>query len=146
MAPRAPTRTWATTTRPSWPSACASGTPTTIPTSTATRATSSSSAWTAAEPVDVLTDFVGNEAIGLHVHDDAATPGETTLAALPYFSTQPFQSGIDVFLVAAADARGTITVTNIPRGDTEHPQVLNVPNWPSSDHSISVVFTDHPVD
>ncbi len=98
------------------------------------------------EPVDVLTDFVGNEAIGLHLHDDAATPGETTLAALPYFSTQPFQSGVDVFLPADADAAGTITVTNIPRGDTEHPQVLNVPNWPSSDHSISVVFTDHPVD
>ena len=38
------------------------------------------------EPVDAITDFVGNGTIGLHVHDDAATPGETTLGPLPYFS------------------------------------------------------------
>jgi hypothetical protein len=98
------------------------------------------------EPVDVMTDFVGNGAIGLHLHDDAATPGETTLRALPYFATQPFQSGVDVFLPADEAADGTITVTNIPRGDRERPQTLNVADWPSSGHSISVVFTDHPVD
>ncbi len=98
------------------------------------------------EPVDVLADYVGNATIGLHLHDDAATPGETTLAPLPYFAEQPFQSGIDVYLPASADASGTITVTNIPRGDTGRPQVLNVPNWPSSGHSVSVVFTDFPVD
>jgi pimeloyl-ACP methyl ester carboxylesterase len=96
-------------------------------------------------PVDVLTDAVGNGAIGLHLHDDAATPGETTLAPLPYFSTQPFQSGVDVFLPASPDAGGTITVRNVPRGDADRPQVLNVPNWPSSDHSVSVVFSDAPL-
>jgi pimeloyl-ACP methyl ester carboxylesterase len=98
------------------------------------------------EPVNVMTGFVGNGAIGLHLHDDAATPGESTLAALPYFSSQPFQSGIDVFLPASEAAEGTITVTNTPRGDTERPQTLNVANWPSSGHSISVMFADHPVD
>ena len=51
-----------------------------------------------------------------------------------------------MFLPATADGAGTITVTNIPRGDTARPQTLNVPTWPSSGHSISVVFTDHPVD
>ena len=99
-----------------------------------------------AEPVDAITDFVGNGAIGLHIHDDAATPGETTLAALPYFSEQPFQSGVDVFLPASPDGSGTITVTNLPRGDAARPQTLNVPNWPSSEHSVSVVFTDWEVD
>jgi len=98
------------------------------------------------EPVNVMTDFVGNGAIGLHLHDDAATPGESTLAALPYFSSQPFQSGVDVFMPASEAADGTITVTNTPRGDTGRPQTLNVPNWPSSGHSISVMFADHPVD
>jgi pimeloyl-ACP methyl ester carboxylesterase len=98
------------------------------------------------DPVNVLADFVGDGAIGLHLHDDVATPGETTLAALPYFATQPFQSGVDVFLPADADGAGTITVTNLPRGDTSRPQTLNVPNWPSSGHAISVVFSDHPVD
>ncbi|HEY8060724.1 MAG TPA: alpha/beta fold hydrolase [Acidimicrobiales bacterium] len=98
------------------------------------------------EPVDVLAPFVGNAAIGLHLHDDAASPGETTLDALPYFATQPFQSGVDVHLPATEAADGVITVTNIPRGDTSRPQTLNVPNWPSSTHSVSVVFTDYPVD
>jgi hypothetical protein len=96
----------------------------------------------------VLTDFVGNAAIGLHVHDDAATPRATSLAALPYFSGQPFQDGIDVYLPASASESpdGTITVTNIPRGVSDRPQTLNVPNWPSDRHSISVMFADHPVD
>jgi hypothetical protein len=98
------------------------------------------------DAVDAIVEFVGNRAIGLHIHDDAATPGETTRAPLPYFSDQPFQNGIDVFLPASDAADGTISVRNIPRGDTARPQTLNVPNWPSSGHSISVVFTDYPVD
>jgi pimeloyl-ACP methyl ester carboxylesterase len=100
-------------------------------------------------PVNAVTDFMGNGTIGLHFHDDAATPGETTLEALPYFSQQPFQNGADVYMPAsdsADDPDGTITVTNYPRGDLDTPQTLNVPNWPSSSHAISVVFTDYPVD
>jgi pimeloyl-ACP methyl ester carboxylesterase len=100
------------------------------------------------EPVQAITDAMGNGTIGLHFHDDAATPRETTLAALPYFSTQPFQNGADVYMPAstAAFPNGTITVTNVPRGDASKAQTLNVPNWPSSHHAISVVFTDYPVD
>lgn len=97
-------------------------------------------------PIDAITDFVGNGAIALHIHDDAATPGETTLAPLPYFSDQPFQSGVDVFLPAAPGGSGTITITNLPRGDSGRPQTLNVPNWPSSENSVSVVFSDWEVD
>ncbi|MGZ8762577.1 MAG: alpha/beta fold hydrolase [Acidimicrobiia bacterium] len=97
-------------------------------------------------PVNAVAEFVGNGAIGLHLHDDAATPGQSTLAALPYFSDQPFRSGVDVFMPASDTADGTITVTNIPRGVTDKPQTFNVPNWPSDRHSISVVFTDYPVD
>lgn len=98
------------------------------------------------DPVDVMVDYVGNGAIGLHIHDDAATPGETTLAPLPYFSEQPFQSGIDVYLPAAPDGAGTITITNLPRGASARPQTINVPRWSSSEHSVSVVFTDWAVD
>jgi pimeloyl-ACP methyl ester carboxylesterase len=97
------------------------------------------------EAVDALATFVGNSAIGIHVHDDLATPGATTLLPLPYFSEQPFQSGVDVFLPAAPGGSGTIRIESVPRGDTSRPQVLNVPNWPSSTHAISVVFTDYPM-
>jgi hypothetical protein len=96
------------------------------------------------EATEALEDFVGNATIGLHLHDDAATPGETTADPLPYFSEQPFQSGVDVFV--PADEGSTVTVTNLPRGDAEQPQVLRFPAWPSSGHSVSVVFTDWPVD
>jgi len=95
------------------------------------------------DAVDVITDFVGNAGIGLHLHDDAATPGESTLAALPYFSQQPFQSGVDVFLPASDPPSGTITVTSFPRGDRSHPQTFHVPAWPSDRHSVSLVFSDH---
>lgn len=99
------------------------------------------------EPVDVLAQESGNGSIGIHVHDDAATPGETTLGPLPYFSEQPFQKGVDVYLPAAREGRlDTITVTNVPRGDRSTPQTLNVPNWPSDRHAITVAFHDFPVD
>jgi pimeloyl-ACP methyl ester carboxylesterase len=98
------------------------------------------------ETANVITDFVGNGAIGLHVHDDAATPGRSTLTKLPYFGDQPFQSGIDVFLPASPDADGTLTARNLPRGDAARPQTLNVPNWPSSGHVVSLVFADWAVD
>ena len=55
---------------------------------------------------NALPPFVGNGAIGIHVHDDAATPGATTLVPLPYFSEQPFQSGVDVFMPASPDGIG----------------------------------------
>ncbi len=96
--------------------------------------------------VNAIRSFVGNGVIALHLHDDAASPGVSTLEPLPYFSDQPFQAGVDVFLPGADEPDGTITLTNVPRGDADHPQTINVPNWSSTGHSISVVFTDHPVD
>ena len=82
--------------------------------------------------------------IGIHIHDDAATPGMSTKAALPYFSMQAFQYGVDVFMPAADPATGVITIRNLPRGDMSKPQVLNVPNWASSKHFISIAFSDFP--
>lgn len=93
---------------------------------------------------NAIVEFVGNGAIGLHIHDDAATPGESSLSPLPYFSEQPFQSGIDVSMPASVGGTGVITITNFPRGDDD-PQTFNVPNWPSSTHAISIVFTDYPL-
>jgi pimeloyl-ACP methyl ester carboxylesterase len=83
-------------------------------------------------------------AIGIHIHDAAASPGDSTLGPLPYFSSQPFQYGVDVFMPAADPPDGVITLRNLPRGDTNAPQVLNVPNWASSQHHISIGFSDFP--
>lgn len=96
------------------------------------------------EAIDVLQPFVGNATIGLHLHDDVASPGVSSLAPLPYFSTQPFQSGIDVAMVAVPTADGVITLRNLPRGDATKPQVFNIPNWPSDQHIVSVLYSDAP--
>lgn len=83
--------------------------------------------------------------IGIHVHDAAASPGNSTLGALPYFSMQAFQYGVDVFMPATDPPDGVITVRNLPRGDMAQPQLLNVPNWASSQHHISIMFSDFPL-
>jgi pimeloyl-ACP methyl ester carboxylesterase len=80
---------------------------------------------------NVLETTTGDVA-GVHIHDDAATPRQTTLAALPYFSTQPFQTGRDVYMPASGNGpNGTVTFSNNPRGNASRRQVINMPNWPS---------------
>ena len=84
--------------------------------------------------------------IAIHIHDAAASPGNSTVEGLPWFIEQPFQTGVDVFMPAATPPNGTITITNLPRGDAAKPQLLNVPNWASSQHTIMVMFSDYPQD
>jgi len=95
---------------------------------------------------NVITEATGSNRIALHLHDDAASPGVTTLAPLPWFPTQPFQTGADVFMPAKDKPDGTITLTNMPRGDTSKPQILRVPNWASTNHTIMVMFSDYAQD
>jgi hypothetical protein len=94
-------------------------------------------------PVNALQRFVGVDTIGVHIHDAAASPGDSRLQPLPYFDGQAFQSGVDLFMPATDPPDGTITITNIPRGDATDPQVLNVPNWASSKHTITLLFADY---
>jgi pimeloyl-ACP methyl ester carboxylesterase len=92
---------------------------------------------------NVFEGLTGNNFAGVHVHDDRATPGQTTLANLPYFSTQAFQAGRDVYMPAAGGPNGTITFRSIPRGDASRPQVVTTPNWPSNNHGILVHLNDY---
>lgn len=94
----------------------------------------------------VISDFVGNGTLGLHIHDAEASPGESTGEPLPYFPDQPFQTGIDVFMPAADPPDGTIVIRNLPRGDAARPQEVRVPNWASSGHRIGVLFNDYVID
>jgi len=96
--------------------------------------------------VNAMTRAAGEAlSIGIQIHDDAASPRESSLDALPYFSSQAFQYGVDVFMPAADPPNGTITLRNLPRGDMAKPQVINVPNWQSSKHHISISFSDFPL-
>ena len=80
--------------------------------------------------------------IGLHLHD-AGADKVSSLAPIPFFVAQIFQTGVDVWMPATTPPDGTISFLNEPRGDTTRPQVVNVPNWASSDHRIVVQFNDY---
>jgi Lipase C-terminal domain/AF_1763-like, C-terminal domain/alpha/beta hydrolase fold len=99
-------------------------------------------------PVNVLQNVVSNgitvgaSPTGIHVHDNPADQ-VSSLNLIPFFASQPFQTGVDVFMPATDPADGTITFTETPRGDTSRVQVLRTPNWPSSGHRILVFFNDY---
>jgi hypothetical protein len=95
------------------------------------------------EPVNVLSRSTSNALAGIHIHDDAATPRQTTLNPLPYFSQQAFQTGVDVYIPSSPNGpNGIVRFTNIPRGDASRPQVINALNWPSDRHGIQIEFND----
>lgn len=95
------------------------------------------------EPVNVINAAAaGRNAIAIHLHDAAGSPGDSTLSPLPYFSTAAFQYGMDVFIPASDPPTGTIVVKNIPRGEAARPQIIRTANWPSSSHRVTVSFSD----
>lgn len=96
-------------------------------------------------PVEVLTPITSNSTIAIHVHDDAATPLFSSLALLPFFPTQPFQSGVDVYMPAATPPDGTISVINAHRGHDRFRelQIINIPNWASSMDRSAVQVNDY---
>jgi hypothetical protein len=83
-----------------------------------------------------------NGVIGIHVHDAAASPGDSTLDLLPFFPTQAFQTGVDVYMPASSPPDGTVSFVNAPRGDTSRLQTINIPNWRSSEHRATLTFND----
>jgi pimeloyl-ACP methyl ester carboxylesterase len=93
--------------------------------------------------VNVLANLTSNSLAGIHLHDDAATPRQGTLAALPYFSSQPFQTGLDLYMPAASPPNGTISLVNAPRGDTTKLQRINVANWSATGDASLVEFNDY---
>ena len=57
------------------------------------------------------------------------------------FNLLTFLTAVDVAIPASPDGSGTVSVTEIPR-DGGDPAVLNVPNWPSTTDTVSVLFRD----
>ena len=79
----------------------------------------------------------------LFVFDDGSD-GVTDLSApIPDVSALPFISGADLHLPAATPPDDTITVALRSRTGSGRTQVVNVPNWASSQHHISIQFPDY---
>ncbi|MEH6565276.1 MAG: alpha/beta fold hydrolase [Halopseudomonas sp.] len=98
--------------------------------------------WPDQPSVNILSAAMGPGNIGIHVHDDAATPAITSGDLLPYFPDQLFQTGVDVYMPATSPPDGHISIVSTQRGDASNLQTLNVPNWASSDHRISLILND----
>jgi pimeloyl-ACP methyl ester carboxylesterase len=104
-------------------------------------------------PVNVL-PYVLSDVNGVQIHDDKASPWLTTLGVLGY---APFQAAVDVYLPApdgfVHPPPGTVTITNIHRGDPSKVQRVAVANWRSlyesthppgrSAHQIIVELNDY---
>ncbi|MCJ7450876.1 MAG: hypothetical protein MUO39_00160, partial [Steroidobacteraceae bacterium] len=52
-----------------------------------------------------------------------------------------FLTAVDVSIPASPDASGTVAVTDVTRG-SGNASTVNVPNWPSDVHRITVQFRD----
>lgn len=57
-----------------------------------------------------------------------------------------FMSGADLYMPAAIPPDDTIQVMVIPRGEASNAQIINIPNWASSDHTVSTPFNDYTQD
>ncbi|HST82572.1 MAG TPA: alpha/beta fold hydrolase [Kineosporiaceae bacterium] len=64
-------------------------------------------------------------------------------SAIPVLSALPFLTGVDLFTAASPRATGRVVVSVKPRG-RERPDVVVVPNWPSTKHQISIMIDDAP--
>ncbi|MGW8369222.1 MAG: hypothetical protein ACWGPN_11160, partial [Gammaproteobacteria bacterium] len=80
--------------------------------------------------------------LALFAYDDGLD-GETNLdkGELFPFNLLAFLTAVDVATFASPDASGTVAVSDDPRG-SGNVTVVNVPNWPSDIHRISVQFRD----
>ena len=66
-----------------------------------------------------------------------------TSASLSPFNSISFLTGVDNYMPASPDASGTIAVRESVRPPDAHRETINVPNWPSDRHTVSVFFKDY---
>jgi pimeloyl-ACP methyl ester carboxylesterase len=77
--------------------------------------------------------------LALHVHD-LGIDKVSTLLRSDFFYTQPFQTGVDIWMPATDPPDGTITFTNVPGKFPMFPQTINTANWSSDNHRVLVMF------
>jgi hypothetical protein len=80
--------------------------------------------------------------IGIFAYDRFVDGGTDLSAPIPAFFSQTFITGMDVFVPAAPAHHGVVTVVTRPRDGGGDIDMINVPNWPSSDHRITINVND----
>ena len=73
-------------------------------------------------------------------HDDEKSYPEVPI---PEYAALTFFTGVDLYVPGAYPPNGTIRLTLIPRGGGGLMQVINVPNWASSEvRRMTIQFND----
>ncbi len=85
---------------------------------------------------------LANRTTGIYLFDAGLDTDSDLDAPLPFFHALPFLTGNDLFLPASNDASGRTRITLIGRGENGDIQQLNIPDWPSDVHRITVQFND----
>ena len=74
---------------------------------------------------------------------DAGSNGVTDLTApLPTLFALPFITGMDVYIPAATPPNDVVSVRMTARAGDGRPEVVNVPNWASSQNHVTIQFRD----
>jgi len=86
---------------------------------------------------------IAKNLIGLFVYDRFADGVSDLSQPIPYYHAITFMSGIDLYMPAADPPDGRISLVVTPRWGGGKTQVINLPNWASSEHAISIVVNDY---
>lgn len=81
--------------------------------------------------------------VGIFAYDRFLNGVTNLTAPIPYFYATAFMTGVDIYVPAADPPDGTTSLVLTPRGGGGKTQVINIPNWASLNHSMSVVFNDY---
>ncbi|MFB9317570.1 alpha/beta fold hydrolase [Cryptosporangium minutisporangium] len=91
------------------------------------------------EILNAATSPRSKRTIGIFTFDKGLDKTTDLTAPIPAFFSQPFISAVDLYVPASTPPSRTVRVVVRPRGGGA-PDVLTVPNWPSSTDRISLEF------
>jgi pimeloyl-ACP methyl ester carboxylesterase len=91
-------------------------------------------------PVIKVPGYTG--VIGIFAYDRSLNGLTDVSTPIPTFFAVGFMTGVDIYMPAADPPDGTISLVLTPRGGGGKTQVVNIANWESLDHSVSVPFND----
>lgn len=86
---------------------------------------------------------IAKNLIGLFIYDKDADGVSDLTQPIPLYHAITFMSGVDLYMPAAEPPDGTISIVVTPRWGAGKTQVINVPNWASSQHAMSVIVNDY---
>ncbi len=92
--------------------------------------------------VNAATCPITKRATTIFAYDKGADGVSDISVMIPVFASLSFLTGVDFYIPAANPPDERIRLVLIPRGGDGKMQVVNVPNWPSSTNSITVIFND----